>query len=552
MLPGEHVKNRIKLSINIIKRLPDKKKYLIRPLSLMALSSIISLIVPLMAMKMLDYFKEQRSMIWENLIITGLCWLIALIFIAFLEYVQKLQLRRYAQYILAGTHDSILKKKYSFYSNKWWLLNSKEISDEVNRDLDELYPFYAGSIFDLTRNYLVIIVSCLILIIINIKLTLAFMILLPLYLVIHLFWYSKLKKAYFVCRDASQKYLGYLVEFFQTFSLIGIYNSFEYEKHRVRDGFNNLLEKRYLYFADASKKIIFSKTLSSIAPIYLLFCFFLFIHLGWSSVSEIVGFWGVFSLLLSSVNSVANQSLSIINSIEVYNKIFSAKENNKEIILNSRHKIKNISSIEVENVSLTFNGGTKILVYPDFQIFRGEWTEIRGRSGIGKTSLIKCLLGQVSPINGSIKINGTNLKKINLDNYLSCIGYVEQNGYVYSRTIKENILLNRKYDADLFNMVKEIAHLENIISSQPDNENGLIGENGIQLSGGEKQRIIIARAIYHRPEWLIFDEPFSGLDKDNIDEMLSIIKSLRNNYTAVIVSHRELDNINFDKVIQLN
>ena len=552
MLPGKHIKNRIKISIKILQGLPDKKKYLTLPLIFMALSSAVSLTIPLMAMSMLNYFKERQGMIWENIILTGLCWLAALVLVAFLEYIQKLRFRNYAQYILNDTHNTILSKNYNAYFSKLWLINSKEISDEVIRDLDELYPFYAGSIFDLCRNYLVILAACLILVLLNLKLTIALMILLPFYLIIHLFWYSKLKKAYFICREASQKYLGTLVEFFQTFSVIGTYNSFCYEQLRVSRDYNELLGKRYFYFAQASKKIIFSKTLSSVAPIYLLFCFFLFIHLGWTSVTEIVGFWGVFSLLLSSVNSVTNQSLSILNSMEVYNKIYMSKVDkiDKEPCVDGN--IKNISCMETQEIKLSFNGGSKNIVYPNFRICNGEWTEIRGRSGVGKTSLIKCLLGQIIPADGSVKINGFNLNNVNINNYLSHIGYVEQNGYIYSRTIKENILLNREYDPDLFNNAIRTAHLDNLIFTKQDKENSLIGENGMQLSGGEKQRIVIARALYHQPEWLIFDEPFSGLDKDNIDEMLSIIKSLRNNYTAVIVSHRELDNINFDKIIQLN
>lgn len=552
MLPGEHFKQRILLILNIFKDLPQKRKYLIPPIIIMTASTVISLAVPLLAMQLLGHLKNIDGYTLIDFVITGSFWLTALVLVSFLEYHQKQLLRKYAGYIIISVHNKMLEIHYSNYINKWWTLNSKNISDEVNRDLDELYPFFSGNIFDLFRNYAVVIIACIIMLSLNVKLSLALSSLLPFYLLIHFSWYSRLKKLYLICRDSSKKYLGTLVEFFQSFMLLNIYNSKDYEKTRVSHSYDKVLKNRYLFFTEANKKLIFTKTLSSIAPIYLLFCIFIFLQFGWASIDQIVGFWGIFSLLLSAVNSAAGQSLGIINSTEVYKKVLSSNISLKENSVQYGKHINSINEIEIKNISISMNSGSKILRYPDFKISSGEWIEIKGKSGRGKTSLIRCILGQVVPICGCININGKSLNSINLNDYLRLIGYVDQNCYIYSRSIKDNIILNRHYDSFLFQDVMEVARLNSFMKSKDSDRLCGIGENGIQLSGGERQRIVIARALYNRPKWLIFDEPFAGLDKENIVEMINIIGSLRKDYSAIIVSHRELEMINFDRVICLD
>jgi ABC-type bacteriocin/lantibiotic exporter with double-glycine peptidase domain len=182
---------------------------------------------------------------------------------------------------------------------------------------------------------------------------------------------------------------------------------------------------------------------------------------------------------------------------------------------------------------------------------QGEWVEIRGESGTGKTTLLKLILGILKSPEGKLKINKRTIEEINLSEYWNKIGYVEQDGYIYSRSLKANILLGREYHQELWEKVICTARLSNLLGSYTDGFEMLLGENGIQLSGGEKQRILIARALYHEPEWLLLDEPFSGIDTKNQWEIKKVLDSLRGKVTVVIITHNSLPFLQFDKTILL-
>jgi ATP-binding cassette subfamily B protein len=166
-------------------------------------------------------------------------------------------------------------------------------------------------------------------------------------------------------------------------------------------------------------------------------------------------------------------------------------------------------------------------------------TDIVGARGSGKTTLLKLLIGNYNPAKGQIKIGTTNLNNISPRYWRSQCGTVMQDGFIFSENIAENIAVSDEIiDRDRLFFASQVANVHEFTGELPSGYNTKIGQEGSGLSQGQKQRILIARAVYKEPMYLFFDEATNSLDANNENE---IMKNLENFYigrTVVIVAHR--------------
>ncbi len=192
--------------------------------------------------------------------------------------------------------------------------------------------------------------------------------------------------------------------------------------------------------------------------------------------------------------------------------------------------------IEVKNLSYRY-GETELPVFKDlsFTIEAGETVAITGPSGCGKTTLLKCLMGLITPTAGEILIDGKPLKQIN--NYRAQIAGVMQDDQLLSGDISDNIAcFSPQISLEKVQLCAQLACIHDEILHMPMQYNSLVGDMGSGLSGGQKQRIVLARALYREPQILFMDEATSHLDVNNESIVNSHIKQL--NITRVLVAHR--------------
>ena len=195
--------------------------------------------------------------------------------------------------------------------------------------------------------------------------------------------------------------------------------------------------------------------------------------------------------------------------------------------------------IELKQISFKYdNSNTYILKNFDLKINKNSCLGIYGKSGVGKTTLVDIICGLIEPQDGQIYIDNKELNNFNKSNWQKKISYVSQNFYMLNDTIKNNITLfnNKPLDQIKFDKAINISQLnfkKNMLHNQK------IGETGNFLSGGQNQRIAIARAIYQDNEILIFDEPSNMLDKETKTVFLSHLAKLKKNKTIIVVSHDE-------------
>ena len=205
-------------------------------------------------------------------------------------------------------------------------------------------------------------------------------------------------------------------------------------------------------------------------------------------------------------------------------------------------------NIEFKQVSLVYSDtDIQALNQISFKIKNGEQLGIFGKTGSGKTSIVNLICRLYDPNNGEIIIENKNIKSHNLNSLRSSIGYVPQDGYLFSGTIRDNISFSSdKIDENEIILAAKKAEILDEINSFPKGFDTVIGERGIQLSGGQRQRLAIARVFYKKPQLYIFDDCLSAIDANKEKKILNNLKKETSSNTTIIISHRisSLENSN--------
>ncbi len=238
-------------------------------------------------------------------------------------------------------------------------------------------------------------------------------------------------------------------------------------------------------------------------------------------------------------------------SLENFENLLNAKS---EFRPENPKPISKIESLQFTNVSFQHKSAKHPAVENiEFNIKKGETVAFVGPSGAGKTTLVKLLVGLYPPAYGKVLYNGINSKEIDLLDLRQQLGFVTQDAQLFSGTIRENLLFVKPNatDDELIDVLHR-ASCETLLKRAENGLNSTIGEGGIKVSGGEKQRLSIARAILRNPNLLIFDEATSALDSITEEEINTTIRNISNeNRITVLIAHRLSTIMHADKIFVL-
>lgn len=213
-----------------------------------------------------------------------------------------------------------------------------------------------------------------------------------------------------------------------------------------------------------------------------------------------------------------------------------------------------VGDIHFNNVNFTYDDtNIQALKGVSFHIKQGETLAILGKTGSGKSTILD-LIGRLYDINeGQISINSISIKEHNLNDLRNNIGYVPQDAFLFSDTIKNNIKFGKEEasDDDVIEAAKNAQVHKNIVKFN-NGYDTVLGERGITLSGGQKQRVSIARAIIKKPEILLFDDCLSAVDTETEEKILKNLRKITKDKTTIIVGHRVSSAKNADKIIVLD
>lgn len=257
-----------------------------------------------------------------------------------------------------------------------------------------------------------------------------------------------------------------------------------------------------------------------------------------------MGIMMMISFLLGQLSGPISQTIGFIKSLQdvklSYKRLENVYEQLEEENLDNTKNIEN-GDILFSGVSFKYKGAgnPNVLNNIDLTIPKGKITAIVGASGSGKSTLLKLILGFYPPSSGDIYVSSYKITDLNLNTWRGKWGVVLQDGRIFSGTVAENIAIaDETPDPDKLRYACEIACIYDKIKSLPMQFNTRIGETGIELSGGEKQRILIARAVYKNPDYILLDEATSSLDASTEKKIMKNLYDFYKGRTVVIIAHR--------------
>ena len=264
--------------------------------------------------------------------------------------------------------------------------------------------------------------------------------------------------------------------------------------------------------------------------------------------------------ILGQLNSPVDQMIGFIHtaqdakiSLERLGEIHN-KQDEEDFSTEKLHEPSGKNELTIENLTYQYDGphSPKALDSVSIYIQESKITAIVGASGSGKTTLIKMLLGFYEPVEGEIKAGETSLKNINMNWWRSRCGVVMQDGFIFSDTIARNIAVSDEIiDKKRLMYAVETANIREFIDALPLGYNTKIGQEGTGLSQGQKQRILIARAVYKNPDFIFLDEATNSLDANNEKVIMENLNQFFKGRTVVVVAHRLSTVKNADNIIVL-
>ena len=342
--------------------------------------------------------------------------------------------------------------------------------------------------------------------------------------------------------DRTGELSSYLIEIFKNHKIIKIFQKENYEFGRTERFINNLKDKVVKIETVLVRASPIMETLTGLMIALLIFYSGKLIMSGELGLNNFFSFLAAMMLAYQPVRSLATLNMSLNQGLAAAKRILPLIDNENKIKELENAKELKISKGEIrfEKVNFKYNKDEgEVLNDIDIFIEGGEMTSLVGHSGAGKSSLLNLIPRFYDRDDGDIKIDNQSIYETKIRSLRSNISLVAQDITLFDDTIRNNILYaNPDASNEELNEAVKFSYSKEFIEKLPNKFETVIGENGIRLSGGEKQRISIARAMLKKSSIILLDEATSSLDSDTETKIQEAIKLLTNNKTTLVIAHR--------------
>ncbi|MDR2609611.1 MAG: ATP-binding cassette domain-containing protein [Rickettsiales bacterium] len=467
-------------------------------------------------------------------------------------------------FIGIGSEKVIARMRYDLYSNVTDLQPSffentgvQDVISALITDTSVLQSIINSSLLTILRNFVILIGSVAMLLYTDLHLTAYAAAIIPILLIIMTSLGQKVRNHARFAQSKLSELASLSEENFRSIVTIKSFVLEENEKIRFKEHLNSV-SKSYIRLV-LLRAILVTSVISCVIGSLVVLIFFGIKEVLSNNITigELSSFVFYSALAAGAVNNLSDNISDLQRGLGIVERLFEFK-NMKSSIADADDPIK-ICSVRK---GISFNGvtffyesrpGKPALNNVSFSIEAGQAVSIVGPSGSGKSTILKLLLRFYDPSKGSITIDGYNIKSIALSSLRSLFGLVPQDHMIFSCSIMENILYG-KPDAE-YEEVRQAAisaYAMEFIDKLPDKFDTFVGKRGLKLSEGQKQRIIIARAILKNPQVLVLDEATSALDYKSENFVQKALSKLMQNRTTIIITHRLSTALKTDKIIVIN
>ena len=430
--------------------------------------------------------------------------------------------------------------------------SGKYISN-LNFDVNQITKMLADAFLSIFKDSLTLIGLLCVMFFQNWKLSLIAIIMIPLASITAKVLGKRMNKISTQAQEKSGDLNRYLIDLFKNHKIIKIFQRENFENMRSEKFVNDLKEKSAKISAVYIRSAPVMEILTGIMIAILIFYSGKLIISGELAINNFFSFLAAMMLAYQPVKTLTKVNVAIEQGLAAANRILPIIDINNEINLNEDKNEFNFSdgNIIFENVGFTYksNPDNKVLQNINANFVGGKMTALVGHSGSGKSTLLNMIPRIYAPTDGSIHIDKQDISKFNLSSLRSQISIVDQNTTLFDDTVLNNIKYARPeatnqevYEAAEQSMCTEfINNLENGYET-------MIGENGVKLSGGEKQRLSIARAFLKKSKIILLDEATSSLDSETEEKIQKALSELTFNKTTIVIAHRLSTILNSDNI----
>lgn len=422
--------------------------------------------------------------------------------------------------------NKIFNLPYAYYKNK----TTGEIISRLN-DLNNLRDLLSDIMLNAFVNILLIIISFIIMMIVNFKLSIIGIIIIIIYYLIVKLYRNFLNTKIRILQENKAIYNNELMEDIEALESIRNLNIKEIRLNNIYNSYKSKCDVDKQMNISLNRQQFLKNITYDLGTIIILTSGVLMVLTKKLEISDVIFIYMIISYFINLIKNVLDKDIEInynLRNLEKINTMLSIdeiKDNSKLVkgnIIIQNLKYKYSDRYILDNINLEIKEKSKII--------------IKGKSGCGKSTLIKIILKYFNDYNGNVFIGKNNYKEISENQINNSFTYIGQNEKIFAETFKNNIILNRNINNSDYENVIKICELDSI---RKNNDDFLIEESGFNLSGGEKQRIILARALLKHSNYIIIDEALSEVDVEIEKKIIKNINEYFKDKTIIYVSHKE-------------
>jgi subfamily B ATP-binding cassette protein MsbA len=520
---------------------------------LMAIVASLSLVDPLAMKILIDEVIIDRNVGLLNVIA------IALVALFLLRGALRVGINYLLQYvgqrILINVRLDLFQHLEHLHLGFFTKTRTGEIISRVNNDVAIVQDLLTTTLLAIVTDIVSLFVIFAIILYLNWQLTLMSMVIFPFLFITQFYMGRRIKKKSRQTRDKSAEIVSFFQEVFSSVKLVQSFARERFEALRLLRRSRELMDLGIMLATLGALAASVAGFLSALGPVIVLYYGGRQVMEGSLSLGSLVAFYAYMGSLFMPIFRLAQHNVSIQVARAAIDRIFEFFDIEPSIVdaPGSRELGKIRGEVEFENVSFAYDGDDMVLTGISFRVMPGQKVAIVGPSGEGKSTIVNLLERFYDPTSGRVLLDGLDLRTIRLSSLRSHIGLVSQETALFNATVRENIGYGKPAatESEIVEAARR-ADIHDFISSLPKGYETVVGERGLRLSGGQCQRLSIARTLLKDPGILILDEAMSSLDTKSEQLIHHALQPLMRKKTTIIVAHRLTSIVDADQIYVLH
>ena len=468
-------------------------------------------------------------------------------------YVAKILMIRAAEEVKKSIQIDMLSSFIKSDTEKIEDKHSGKYISNLNFDVNQITGMLSNAVLNLFKDGLTLIGLLFVMFFQNWKLSLIALIMLPIATITAKKLGKRVVKVATEAQEKSGDLNKYLIDLFKNHKIIKIFQRENFEYERSEKFVNDLKEKTIKIHSVFIRSTPIMEVVTGIMIAILIFYSGKLIMTDQLSINNFFSFLAAMMLAYQPVKSLANVNVSFGQGLSAGKRILPIIDQSNTILINESGNLLKIKdgSVEFKNINFSYKSNLRNIVLKNINIdITGKkMTALVGHSGSGKSTLLNLIPRIYDADSGEITIDNQTIKDLNLNSLRKEISIVDQNTTLFDDTIYNNIKYAKPNatDDEIFNAAK-ISMCTDFIEKLENKFETIIGENGVKLSGGEKQRLSIARALLKNSKIILLDEATSSLDSETEEKVQKAIEELTNNKTTIVIAHRLSTILNSERI----